>query len=464
MPLFSQSSTSSGSRSRRRPRRRTTTAVAVGLAPSTPSWLEHARGRVHVGAGREMRDRARARRPARRRSARGARSTCRPGPAARPRSGRAPPSDEHVGPSAPSTLTRCPFATCGSRARAGPPRTRRRRRPRRSARAHRAPPSIECAISTSDDVDAEPARERRHLGEHAGPVGHRHAQLDELRRHRDRPPGGSAAPRGPGRAARASASRSPAATMSRACCSPARYASSAPSTASRFDVRMSSQIVGWLAAIRVMSRKPPAASRSSARCSRLVRRGDVHQRRRRELRHVAHERDEHVVIVGRHRDDLGLQIAQQTAAARCTRLPRSSVVGVSTHAAPTNRSARAPSMPSCSEPAIGWPPTKRAARPAAPARDLGDDRALHRTDVGDERHARVEQRRPPRPRSRRPAPRRTRRRRRAPRAARSRRPTPTAPSSCARASRSRVAVEADDVVPERARARARSSRRSGPSR
>src|SRR5262245_35308096 len=36
-------------------------------------------------------------------------------------------------------------------------------------------------------------------------------------------------------------------------------------------------------------------------------------------------------------------------------------VGVSTHFAPTKRSSRAASMPSCSEPAIGWPPMKRAA-------------------------------------------------------------------------------------------------------
>jgi hypothetical protein len=32
-------------------------------------------------------------------------------------------------------------------------------------------------------------------------------------------------------------------------------------------------------------------------------------------------------------------------------------VGVSTQVAPVNRSARAPSTPSSSEPAMGWPPT-----------------------------------------------------------------------------------------------------------
>ena len=53
-------------------------------------------------------------------------------------------------------------------------------------------------------------------------------------------------------------------------------------------------------------------------------------------------------------------------------------VGVSTQTAPANRSASAPSTPSCSEPAIGWPPTKRGSA------DGGDDRGLHAADVGDE--------------------------------------------------------------------------------
>ena len=34
-------------------------------------------------------------------------------------------------------------------------------------------------------------------------------------------------------------------------------------------------------------------------------------------------------------------------------------VGVSTQVAPTKRSPEAPSTPTCSEPAMGWPPTKR---------------------------------------------------------------------------------------------------------
>ena len=42
-----------------------------------------------------------------------------------------------------------------------------------------------------------------------------------------------------------------------------------------------------------------------------------------------------------------------------------STVGVSTHVAPSKRSASAPSTPSCSEPAIGWPPTNRGSPTAA---------------------------------------------------------------------------------------------------
>ena len=43
--------------------------------------------------------------------------------------------------------------------------------------------------------------------------------------------------------------------------------SSAPTIAGRFSAQMSSQMPGWPLAMRVMSRKPPAASRSSAACS-----------------------------------------------------------------------------------------------------------------------------------------------------------------------------------------------------
>ena len=105
-------------------------------------------------------------------------------------------------------------------------------------------------------------------------------------------------------------------------------------------------------------------------------------------------------------------------------------------------------MPSCSEPAIGWPPTKRAAASGRARFDLGDDRALHRADVGDERRAGVERLRPPASATR-PDRHRdddevgaARPRRRA-----SARPSlDRAELLGARRARARVAVEADDLV------------------
>ena len=146
--------------------------------------------------------------------------------------------------------------------------------------------------------------------------------------------------------------------------------------------------------MRVMSRKPPAASRSSVRCSSPSPVGDVHQRRRRELRHVAHERDERVVVLGRDRDASAPSVRTSPRTARGTPRGRCRPVGVSTHVAPTNRSASAPSTPSCSEPAIGWPPTKRADASGRAASTVGDDRRLHRPDVGDEPPRRRRARRP----------------------------------------------------------------------
>ena len=49
--------------------------------------------------------------------------------------------------------------------------------------------------------------------------------------------------------------------------SPSISSSSAARIAGRFSAQMSSQMPGWPLAMRVMSRKPPAASRSSAACS-----------------------------------------------------------------------------------------------------------------------------------------------------------------------------------------------------
>src|SRR3974390_593123 len=64
-------------------------------------------------------------------------------------------------------------------------------------------------------------------------------------------------------------------------------------------------------------------------------------------------------------------------------------VGVSTQAAPTNRSSRAPSTPSCSEPAIGSPPTTPAEGPPGGA-GAGGERPPGRDELGDGTGARPE--------------------------------------------------------------------------
>ena len=113
--------------------------------------------------------------------------------------------------------------------------------------------------------------------------------------------------------------------------------------------------------MRVMSRKPPAARRSSVACSSPP---------------VAATSMSVVAA------SWGTWLTTATRASWCsgvtatTSAPSSETrvwivenaaasvlcVGVSTHVDPTKRSALAPSSPSCSDPAIGCPPTKRAAR------------------------------------------------------------------------------------------------------
>ena len=63
---------------------------------------------------------------------------------------------------------------------------------------------------------------------------------------------------------------------------------------------------------------------------------------------------------------------------RSSRVPCVVAVGVRYQVAPSKRSSRACSTPAASEPASGWPPTKRGSRARV------DDRALGRADVGDD--------------------------------------------------------------------------------
>ncbi len=76
----------------------------------------------------------------------------------------------------------------------------------------------------------------------------------------------------------------------------------------RFSAQMSGQIPGWPEAMRVMSRKPPAARRSRARCSvarssaRRISAAAV------EVGHVGHHRHQRVVVVGGQRHHVGAEL------------------------------------------------------------------------------------------------------------------------------------------------------------
>ena len=231
------------------------------------------------------------------------------------------------------------------------------------------------------------------------------------------------------------------------------------------------------------SRRPRGAAATA--CSSLAAVGHVHERRRRELRHVAHDRDQRVVLLGRRPPPprrRGRAPTTRTVGVR--RRVGVGASGVSTQVAPTNRSASAPSRPSCSEPAIGWPPTKRgraragrastaattgafteptsvtSARAGVERRDhrVGDRADRHRDErevgAGDRRRARSARERVDRAqlaRARRRARRRGRSRRRRARAPRARGRSSRRSGRCRRARRDSAATVAS--------ARGRSSRR-----
>ena len=113
-------------------------------------------------------------------------------------------------------------------------------------------------------------------------------------------------------------------------------------------------------------RRPGAAGRRAPRPARRPGVISVAAVRWGTWRHDGHQR---VVAVGREGDDLGAEVGHDPSARRRRRRRRCSAVGVSTQTAPSNRSASAPSTPSSSEPAIGWPPTKRGSAIAADASD-----------------------------------------------------------------------------------------------
>ena len=87
--------------------------------------------------------------------------------------------------------------------------------------------------------------------------------------------------------------------------------------------------------------------------------GRVHQRRGDQVRDVGDHGDQAVVVLGGEDEDVCAQAHHDALAIGRRTRGRSRPVGVSTHIAPSNRSGSAPCRPICSEPAIGWPPTKR---------------------------------------------------------------------------------------------------------
>ena len=249
-------------------------------------------------------------------------------------------------------LTRAASATRGSRARAGVPRTRR---PALGDDEHEHTAATLERVRDLEvgDVDAEARGQGRHLGDHARAVGHRDAQLEQRGRRRGGRWAGCAGRRGPTPAARA-ASRAVAGGDDGA--HPGELVEVA-----RRARRRSRR--GWRGRCRARSRdgstrcgscrgtrrRPGAAAprarrsrrwpRSSASTPRAAARGSRPRPARRAAR--ASPRSPRRRARPTH---------ARTSANACGSVRP---VGVSTHVAPTNRSAPAPSRPSCSEPAIG---------------------------------------------------------------------------------------------------------------
>ena len=134
--------------------------------------------------------------------------------------------------------------------------------------------------------------------------------------------------------------------------------------AGRFSAQMSSQSAGCPAAIRVMSRKPPAARRSRAACSSARSSARV-------ISAAAARWGTWLTTATRASWRSGGSATTSAPRSDTTRATAANVVsavaavGVSTQTAPSNMAASAPSRPSSSEPAIGWPPQKRSSATAA---------------------------------------------------------------------------------------------------
>ena len=151
---------------------------------------------------------------------------------------------------------------------------------------------------------------------------------------------------------------SPVATIWRTSPRATRSRSSTSRMPARLSTQRSGQMAGSPAATRVMSRNPPAARRNRVACSRAV----------------SAARFMRVAAVRCGTWETSATRSSWRAAGNSTTLaPRvlttdrtvanapASVLaaGVRTHVAPSNMSGSDPSTPSCSEPAMGCPPTNR---------------------------------------------------------------------------------------------------------
>ena len=157
--------------------------------------------------------------------------------------------------------------------------------------------------------------------------------------------------------------------------------------ASRFSAQMSGQMPGWPAAMRVMSRKPPAARRSRARVLLGPLVGQAHQRGRGEVGHVGHHGHQRVVALGRQRHHLGAErrhhrphrrVGRGVGVGRRRQHPHGALEQVGVGAVDALLLA---SRPSGGRRRSGGRPT------------AVDDRRLHAADVGDDAAPRVEARR-----------------------------------------------------------------------
>ena len=123
--------------------------------------------------------------------------------------------------------------------------------------------------------------------------------------------------------------------------------------ASRFWSQMSSQMSGMAAGDAGHVAEPAGGEAQQGGVLVGPVGGESHQARRGEVRHVADDGDHLVVALRRHRHHLGAERRRPPTATAAIVVCDVAAVGVSTHTAPLNMSASAPSRPSSSLPAIG---------------------------------------------------------------------------------------------------------------